>query len=132
MHKIFVRTVRYRNITIIITIITQNNNIYNNNKINTNKTKTSSHNILSHLRLKETKWHSLIICCYIYYQNIDIRFIEYMPFDGNRWKEGRMLPYSEVLKVVKSSHPSLTPIPLEADSTSKVGVCLNELIFLIA
>lgn len=52
-------------------------------------------------------------------QNIDIRFIEYMPFDGNRWKEGRMLPYSEVLKVVKSSHPSLTPIPLEADSTSK-------------
>ena len=28
---------------------------------------------------------------------IDVRFIEYMPFDGNRWSAKRMISYEEML-----------------------------------
>lgn len=40
---------------------------------------------------------------------INIRFIEYMPFDGNVWSESKMVPYKEMLSRVKamSSHELL-------------------------
>lgn len=28
--------------------------------------------------------------------NIEVRFIEYMPFDGNRWNDAKMMPYIEM------------------------------------
>lgn len=31
---------------------------------------------------------------------INIRFIEYMPFDGNVWSTGKMVPYREVMAQV--------------------------------
>jgi molybdenum cofactor biosynthesis enzyme MoaA len=29
---------------------------------------------------------------------INVRFIEYMPFDGNVWSTGKMVPYREVMQ----------------------------------
>lgn len=32
---------------------------------------------------------------------IDVRFIEYMPFDGNQWDVKKMIPYDEVIATVE-------------------------------
>mmetsp|Transcript_24142 Transcript_24142/g.67670 ORF Transcript_24142/g.67670 Transcript_24142/m.67670 type:complete len:390 (+) Transcript_24142:100-1269(+) len=34
-------------------------------------------------------------------QPVDIRFIEYMPFDGNRWEQQKMIPYREVMSMIE-------------------------------
>ena len=33
---------------------------------------------------------------------LDIRFIEYMPFDGNHWKSTKMVPFHEVVTLIES------------------------------
>ena len=33
---------------------------------------------------------------------VDVRFIEYMPFDGNKWDTRKMVPYSEMLDLIKA------------------------------
>lgn len=35
---------------------------------------------------------------------INIRFIEFMPFDGNKWDMKKMVSYKEIMAVVNSSH----------------------------
>ena len=42
---------------------------------------------------------------------IDVRFIEYMPFDGNRWAEDTMVPFAEMLERVKAAHPGTRKLP---------------------
>ena len=42
---------------------------------------------------------------------IDVRFIEYMPFDGNKWKEDSMVTFGSMLKRLKDAHPGLTKLP---------------------
>jgi cyclic pyranopterin phosphate synthase len=37
--------------------------------------------------------------------NINVRFIEYMPFDGNAWAARKMVPYAEMRAVVAAAHP---------------------------
>lgn len=37
---------------------------------------------------------------------IDVRFIEYMPFDGNRWSDKKLVPSMELLSRIASSYPS--------------------------
>jgi molybdenum cofactor biosynthesis protein A len=32
---------------------------------------------------------------------IEVRFIEYMPFDGNNWKDTKMIPYKELIDRIK-------------------------------
>jgi GTP 3',8-cyclase len=34
---------------------------------------------------------------------LDVRFIEYMPFDGNAWSVGKFLPYAEAVEVIEQS-----------------------------
>ncbi|KAF3352806.1 hypothetical protein VdG1_08743 [Verticillium dahliae VDG1] len=41
-----------------------------------------------------------------------VRFIEYMPFDGNRWNEGKMLGYAEMLDVIRAAHPTVEKVCL--------------------
>ena len=36
---------------------------------------------------------------------VEIRFIEYMPFDGNGWNDGRFMPYTEMIERIEESHP---------------------------
>lgn len=36
---------------------------------------------------------------------VDVRFIEYMPFDGNKWNDKKLLPYKEMIKIIQSTFP---------------------------
>jgi molybdenum cofactor biosynthesis protein A len=38
------------------------------------------------------------------HKNIEIRFIEFMPFSGNEWDKSKLVSYSEILEIVQSSH----------------------------
>ncbi|XP_076067048.1 molybdenum cofactor biosynthesis protein 1-like isoform X6 [Oratosquilla oratoria] len=52
-------------------------------------------------------------------KNIDIRFIEYMPFDGNRWANQRMVTYQEMLSDIRKTYPNLLRINDKPNDTSK-------------
>lgn len=38
-------------------------------------------------------------------KNIDVRFIEYMPFDGNKWNIKKLVPYLEMVDIIKRKWP---------------------------
>ncbi len=38
-------------------------------------------------------------------QPIEVRFIEYMPFDGNRWQDRQMMPYRDMISEIQKVHP---------------------------
>ena len=50
---------------------------------------------------------------------IEVRFLEFMPFDGNRWDGSRLVAYREMLSVLQRSYPleRLTDAP---NATSKM------------
>lgn len=53
------------------------------------------------------------------HQRVDVRFIEYMPFDGNKWNSKKMVPYSELLAKIKSNWPNIEKIQDSSNDTSK-------------
>jgi len=53
------------------------------------------------------------------HHNIDVRFIEYMPFDGNRWNTEKMVPYQEMLEIIRKSFPSFQRVEDAPNDTSK-------------
>ena len=49
---------------------------------------------------------------------INVRFIEYMPFDGNIWERRKMLSFREMMSAVTDTYPQgLQPL--------KVGPCFD-------
>ncbi|KAJ5099973.1 hypothetical protein N7532_006974 [Penicillium argentinense] len=50
---------------------------------------------------------------------IEVRFIEYMPFDGNKWNQGKMFPYQEMLAVIREKYPDLEKVADHKNDTSK-------------
>lgn len=52
---------------------------------------------------------------------LDVRFIEYMPFDGNKWNFKKMVSYKEMLDTIQQRWPELEKLPEEDSSTAKVG-----------
>lgn len=52
-------------------------------------------------------------------KDIEVRFIEYMPFDGNKWSEGKMLPFQEMLDRIKVKYPSTEKVRDHKNDTSK-------------
>ncbi|XP_003739031.1 molybdenum cofactor biosynthesis protein 1 [Galendromus occidentalis] len=52
--------------------------------------------------------------------NIELRFIEYMPFDGNRWSWERLVPQKELEERIRSFVPDAIALPLEANHTAKM------------
>ncbi|XP_064504532.1 molybdenum cofactor biosynthesis protein 1 isoform X4 [Pseudopipra pipra] len=50
---------------------------------------------------------------------LDVRFIEYMPFDGNKWNFKKMVSYKEMLDTIKQRWPELERLPCETSSTAK-------------
>ncbi|KAK2871998.1 hypothetical protein FQN49_002634 [Arthroderma sp. PD_2] len=50
---------------------------------------------------------------------VEVRFIEYMPFDGNKWSKGKMFSYQEMLDVIKEKHPTFEKVPDHKNNTSK-------------
>ncbi|KAF2756908.1 molybdenum cofactor biosynthesis prote [Pseudovirgaria hyperparasitica] len=52
-------------------------------------------------------------------KDIEVRFIEYMPFDGNKWSRGKMLPYQEMLDMIREKYPGLRKVQDHKNDTSK-------------
>ncbi|OBT76298.1 hypothetical protein VF21_03346 [Pseudogymnoascus sp. 05NY08] len=52
-------------------------------------------------------------------KDIEVRFIEYMPFDGNKWSEGKMLPFQEMLDRIKGKYPGVEKVQDHKNDTSK-------------
>lgn len=50
---------------------------------------------------------------------IEIRFIEYMPFDGNGWNDNRFMPYQEMIGIIEAAHPTLKRLKDGPNETSK-------------
>ncbi|MCO5604466.1 hypothetical protein L7F22_058632 [Adiantum nelumboides] len=56
-----------------------------------------------------------------------VRFIEYMPFDGNRWRPEKLVPYQELLDRIKrrmTEHFCGTCNRLRITADGKIKVCL--------
>lgn len=49
---------------------------------------------------------------------IEIRFIEFMPFEGNRWEGAQVFSKKEILELVQTRY-DLTPLPFKAHDTSR-------------
>ncbi|RCI09894.1 hypothetical protein L249_8429 [Ophiocordyceps polyrhachis-furcata BCC 54312] len=52
-------------------------------------------------------------------KDMEIRFIEYMPFDGNRWSRGKMMSYSEMMDLIRTKYPDVRKGQTQANETSK-------------
>ncbi|KAL2822368.1 hypothetical protein BDW59DRAFT_103370 [Aspergillus cavernicola] len=50
---------------------------------------------------------------------IEVRFIEYMPFDGNKWSQGKMVSYQEMLALIREKYPTLEKVEGHKNDTSK-------------
>ncbi|XP_064394576.1 molybdenum cofactor biosynthesis protein 1-like isoform X2 [Halichondria panicea] len=50
---------------------------------------------------------------------VDVRFIEYMPFDGNRWNLAKFVPYRSMLTRVLAQWPNLERLEDKKNDTSK-------------
>lgn len=53
-------------------------------------------------------------------REVDVRFIEYMPFTGNKWSNKKMLSYKDMLSIIKEKYRTLTKLNDQENDTSKV------------
>lgn len=51
---------------------------------------------------------------------LEVRFIEYMPFDGNKWNFKKMVSYQEMLDHIKQEWPHLELLPGTDSNTAKI------------
>ncbi|KAK4950522.1 hypothetical protein LTR66_013954 [Elasticomyces elasticus] len=52
-------------------------------------------------------------------KDIEVRFIEYMPFDGNKWSENKMVSYKEMLAMIEEKYPDVHRVQDHVNDTSK-------------
>jgi cyclic pyranopterin phosphate synthase len=52
-------------------------------------------------------------------KDLEVRFIEYMPFGGNKWSQGKMLSYREMLDMIRVKYPGLRKLEDHVNDTSK-------------
>ncbi|KAI6772039.1 hypothetical protein HG530_002997 [Fusarium avenaceum] len=52
-------------------------------------------------------------------KDIEVRFIEYMPFDGNKWSKTKMFSYQEMLDLIRTKYPTLQKVQDHKNDTSK-------------
>jgi cyclic pyranopterin phosphate synthase len=50
---------------------------------------------------------------------VEVRFIEYIPFDGNKWNEGKMFSYQDMLGVIREKYPTLRKLADYKNNTTK-------------
>ncbi|KKA31044.1 hypothetical protein TD95_002974 [Thielaviopsis punctulata] len=53
------------------------------------------------------------------HNDLEVRFIEYMPFDGNRWNKKKMISYADMLDVIRTKYPDVAPVRGHLNDTSK-------------
>jgi GTP 3',8-cyclase len=52
-------------------------------------------------------------------QDIEVRFIEYMPFGGNKWSQKKMLSYEEMLDMIRAKYRDFGKLRDAKNDTSK-------------
>lgn len=52
-------------------------------------------------------------------RSLDVRFIEYMPFDGNKWNDKKMMTYKEMLEKIQQKYPDINQLEPSLNDTSK-------------
>lgn len=52
-------------------------------------------------------------------KDVEVRFIEYMPFDGNKWSKRKMLSYQEMLDIIRQKYPDVRKVQGHFNDTSK-------------
>ncbi|XP_062509107.1 uncharacterized protein LOC134185330 isoform X2 [Corticium candelabrum] len=52
-------------------------------------------------------------------KEVDVRFIEYMPFDGNKWNHSKFVSYADQLDKIRSHFPDIYRLQDAANDTSK-------------
>lgn len=52
-------------------------------------------------------------------KDIEVRFIEYMPFDGNKWSQNKMFSFQEMVDRIKERYPDLHRVEGHKNDTSK-------------
>lgn len=52
-------------------------------------------------------------------KDVEVRFIEYMPFDGNKWSKKKMLSYQEMLDLIRQKYPDVRKVQGHFNDTSK-------------
>ncbi|KAI5815316.1 hypothetical protein BZA77DRAFT_388486 [Pyronema omphalodes] len=52
-------------------------------------------------------------------RNVEVRFIEYMPFDGNKWASKKMFSFQQMLDVITRHHPGFYLLPQLPNDTAK-------------
>jgi cyclic pyranopterin phosphate synthase len=52
-------------------------------------------------------------------KDVEVRFIEYMPFGGNKWSKGKMLSYHEMLELIRTKYPEIHRLQGHKNDTSK-------------
>ncbi|CAM9326602.1 unnamed protein product [Discosporangium mesarthrocarpum] len=52
-------------------------------------------------------------------QELDIRFIEWMPFDDNRWNDNKFVSYQDMLDLIRVRYPDLERSSDSANDTTK-------------
>lgn len=51
--------------------------------------------------------------------DLEVRFIEYMPFDGNKWSRKKMMSYEEMLNRIRETYPAVHKVGGIRSDTSK-------------
>jgi cyclic pyranopterin phosphate synthase len=51
--------------------------------------------------------------------DLEVRFIEYMPFDGNKWSKNKMLSFKEMLAMIRDKYPDVHKVQDHINDTSK-------------
>src|ERR1700733_2572137 len=51
--------------------------------------------------------------------DLEVRFIEYMPFDGNKWSKGKMISFKEMLAMIRDKYPDVHKVQDHINDTSK-------------
>jgi cyclic pyranopterin phosphate synthase len=59
-------------------------------------------------------------------RHLDVRFIEYMPFSGNKWDLSRMVAYKDMVDTIKTRYPDFKKLEDSVNHTSKVMFLNNK------
>jgi molybdenum cofactor biosynthesis enzyme MoaA len=51
---------------------------------------------------------------------VNVRFIEYMPFDGNKWNSNKLVPFKELVDRIETIYGKLDRLTDSANDTTKV------------
>lgn len=54
---------------------------------------------------------------------IDVRFIEYMPFQGNEWNKNKIVSFEEMKNAILQKYPNFKALSNQSNDTSKVRSC---------